>query len=52
MQVKNLQEPFAHSIIDNFFDDAELPSVFSEINYLHKLSQMQETILKKKFIKL
>ena len=32
MQVKNLQEPFAHSIIDNFFDDAELPSVFSEIN--------------------
>ena len=39
MQVKNLQEPFAHSIIDNFFDDAELPSVFSEINYLHKHSQ-------------
>ena len=39
MQVKNLQEPFAHSIIDNFFDDAELPSVFSEINYLNKHSQ-------------
>ena len=23
MQVKNLQEPFAHSIIDNFFDIVE-----------------------------
>ena len=39
MQVNTYKVPFVHTIINNYFEDAELPSVFSEINYLNKHSQ-------------
>jgi|TARA_B100001113_G_C20960690_1_gene557303 predicted 2-oxoglutarate/Fe(II)-dependent dioxygenase YbiX len=36
MQISTHQKPFVHTIIDDFFEDAELPSVFSEIDYLNQ----------------
>lgn len=36
MQIKTNQEPFVHTIIEDYFAEAELPSVFSEINYLNQ----------------
>ena len=39
MQIRTNQTPFVHTIINDYFEDAELPSVFSEINYLNKHSQ-------------
>ena len=36
MQISTHQKPFVHTIIDDYFDKAELPSVFSEIRYLNQ----------------
>ena len=36
MQIRTNQEPFVHTIIDDYFEQAELPSVFSEIKYLNQ----------------
>ena len=36
MQIRTNQKPFVHTIIDDYFDKEELPSVFSEIKYLNQ----------------
>ena len=39
MQINTYKVPFVHTIINNYFEESELPSVFSEIDYLNRHSQ-------------